>query len=87
MDDGCRLLAAGTRRGLRGTALSFLSARRGAGCTTGGCDLRCGHQVANVFLQELVVRVEFVVFFLDRFYAVEQGEEGIMEDFGMPALS
>jgi hypothetical protein len=38
---------------------------------TGRCDLRCRHQISDVFLEELVVIIELVVLFLHRFDAVE----------------
>jgi hypothetical protein len=46
-------------------------------------DFRRAHQVADVLLQELVVVVELVVFFLDGFDAVEDFDEGFLEDFGV----
>jgi len=47
---------------------SFLSA-------AGRGDLGCRHQIPDVFLQELVVVVEFVVLFLDGLDAVEDLEQ------------
>jgi len=42
---------------------------------TGRSDFRGGHQITDVFLQELVVRVELVVFFFDGLDAIEDGED------------
>lgn len=52
---------------------------------------RCGdfagaHQVTNVFLQKLVVAVEFVVLLANGFYAVKYVNERILKGFGMPVL-
>jgi hypothetical protein len=49
---------------------------------------RCGnlagaHQVTNILLQELVVVVELVVLFLDRFDAMEDCDEGVLQSFGV----
>ena len=52
-------------------------------CGASGCDLRRRHQVADVLLEELVVAVELVVFFFHGFDAVEDLEEGLLEDFGV----
>ena len=46
---------------------------------TGGGDLGGGHQVPDILLQELVIGIELIVFFLDGFDAVEDFEEGFVE--------
>lgn len=49
-------------------------------------DLGGGHEVADVLLEELVVRVELVVLFLDRLYAVVDLEKGFLEELRMSKL-
>lgn len=46
--------------------------------TTCGRDFASAHQVANVFLQELVVVIKLVVLFANGFYTVENGEERVL---------
>lgn len=71
----------GTKRE-RKKRISFLSIGRGGG-PAGRGDLGGGHQVTDVFLEEFVVVVEFVVFFLDGFDACEDFEEGGLQGFGV----
>lgn len=52
-------------------------------CTTRRSDLGCRHQVADILLEEFVVVVQLVVFFLDSFDSVEDLEEGELEGFGV----
>lgn len=47
----------------------------------GGRDLACGHEIANVLLEELVVVIELVVLFADSFDSVEDGEERLLQGF------
>lgn len=56
---------------------SFLSAATGRG------DFGRAHEVANVFLKELVVAVKFVVLFTDCLDAIENSDERFLQKFGM----
>src|SRR3569833_1314258 len=49
------------------------------------CNLAGAHEVSDVLLKELVMVVELVVFFLDGFDAVEDGEQRVLQGFGMSA--
>lgn len=44
-----------------------------------GSDFTRGHQIANVFLEELVVVIELVMFFSDGLDAVEDGQERVLQ--------
>lgn len=48
-------------------------------------DLAGAHQVADVLLQELVVAVELVVLLTNGLNAVEDGQERVLQSFGVPA--
>lgn len=50
---------------------------------TRGCDLASAHQVADVFLQELVVVIKLVVFFANSLDAVEDCNKRILQCLGM----
>lgn len=58
--------------------LSFLCAA--ASC---GCDLACGHEVADIFLEELVVAVKLVMLLLDGLDPMEDHEEGVLQHLCM----
>lgn len=46
---------------------------------TGGGNLACAHEVADVLLEELVVTVELVVFLLHGLYPVEEQQKGFLQ--------
>lgn len=60
---------------------SFLSA------ATRGGNLCGAHEIANVLLQELVIVVKFVVLFTHCLDTVEDGDERILQGFGMSTFS
>jgi hypothetical protein len=71
------LLVAGTSPASR----SFPAAGSGSG------NLGRAHQIANVFLQELVVAIQLVVLLLDGFYTVEQHQKRVLQCLGVSVAS
>lgn len=60
----------------------FLPSPNSARCR----NLGRGHQIPNVLLQELVVAIQLVMLFFHGLDAVEDLEQGLLEDFGVPVF-
>jgi hypothetical protein len=51
------------------------------------CNFRCGHQIPNILLQELVIAVQLIVFLLNCIDTIKYFKERLVEDFGMSVIS